>query len=101
MTVWVLTCKTRAVSRIPLAFRAISTICRFTVRRLPSVGIVQEEGATRTALLAAAVPLLALTGLAMANNIRALTVGTVQNLDDHDATQSRWGYSSFKDAQRG
>jgi hypothetical protein len=30
MTVFVLMCKTRAVSRIPLAFMAISTICCLT-----------------------------------------------------------------------
>jgi hypothetical protein len=30
MTVLVLTCKTRAVSRTPLAFIAMSTICSFT-----------------------------------------------------------------------
>jgi hypothetical protein len=62
------------------------------LRRLPRVGIVQQEGTTRTALLAAAVPLLALPGLTMADDIRALTVGTVQDLNDHDATQLLWGY---------
>src|SRR5262249_51397088 len=37
--------------------------------------------------LPAAVPLLALPSLAMADDIGALTVGTVQNLKHHDATQ--------------
>ena len=40
-------------------------------RRLPWVAIVQQEGATGTTALSAAVPLLALAGLAMADNIRA------------------------------
>ncbi len=43
------------------------------LRRLTRVGIGQQEGPTRTTLLAAAVPLLALPGLAMADDIRALT----------------------------
>jgi hypothetical protein len=55
---------------------------------LTRVGLVQQEDTTRTALLAAAVPLLALSRLAMADNISALTVEPVQDLDDHDATQS-------------
>src|SRR5262249_44714946 len=68
----------------------------FDRRRLPRVAIVQQEGATGTALLAAAVPLLALPGLAMADNIRAVTVGTVEDLEHHDATRSRWGYSALE-----
>src|SRR5215468_8100914 len=58
------------------------------LRRLTSIGILQQEGATCTTLLAAAVALLALTGLPMADNIRALTVGAVQDLDDHCASLS-------------
>jgi hypothetical protein len=58
------------------------------LRRLPDVGILQQEGATRTALLTTAVALLALTGLPMADNISALTVGAVQDLDDHCASLS-------------
>jgi len=57
-------------------------------QRLTGIRILQQEGATRTALLAAAVALLALTGLPMADNIRALTVGAVQDLDDHCASPS-------------
>ena len=68
----------------------------FDRRRLPWVAIVLQEGATGTALLAAAVPLLALPSLAMADNIRAVTVGTVENLENHDATRSRWGYSALE-----
>jgi hypothetical protein len=60
-------------------------------RRLTSITLVQEEGATGTALLAAAVPLLPLTGLAMSNNMRALAVGTVQDVEYHHVTQSCWG----------
>src|SRR5882762_8773629 len=66
----------------------------FDLRRLPWIAIVQQEGATSTALLSAPVPLLALTGLAMANNIRTVAVGTVQDLENHDATRSRWGCSA-------
>ena len=43
MTVVGLMCNTRAVSRIPLAFIAISTICRFDVQGLARVGIRQAE----------------------------------------------------------
>jgi hypothetical protein len=57
------------------------------VRRLPWIRVVEQEGPTRTALLSAAVPLLALPGLAMSDDIGAVTVGTVQDLDAHDATQ--------------
>src|SRR2546428_9324835 len=60
-------------------------------RRLAMVAIVQQESTTRTALRSAAVPLLALPGLAMADYVSALTVGTVQDLDNHDATQLPWG----------
>jgi hypothetical protein len=55
-------------------------------RRLPGIGILQREGATLTALLTAAVALLALTGLAMSDDVGALTVGAVQHLDDHCAS---------------
>jgi hypothetical protein len=61
-------------------------------RRLARVARVQQESATGTALLTAAVLLLALPGLAMANNIRIVTVGTVQDLEDHYATRSRMRY---------
>ncbi len=61
-------------------------------RRLTRAGRVQQEGTTGTALLAAAVPLLALPDLAIADDIRAVTVGTVQDLKDHDAPQLLWGY---------
>jgi ABC-type transport system substrate-binding protein len=63
----------------------------FDRRRLSWVAIVQEEGTAGAGVLAAAVSLLALPRLAMADNIRAVTVGTMQDLKDHEATQSSWG----------
>jgi len=62
------------------------------LRRLVLVVIVKQESTTRTALLSAAVPLLALPGLALVDDVRALTVGTMQDLDEHDTTQLPWGY---------
>jgi hypothetical protein len=54
--------------------------------RVTDRGLLQQEGATRTALLAAVVALLALTGLPMADAIGALTVEAVQDLDNHYAS---------------
>src|SRR5262249_42071455 len=62
--------------------------------RLPRVAIVQEEGTTGTALCSAAVSLLALPSLAMADEVGPVTIGAVQDLDNHEATRSRWGYSA-------
>ena len=50
------------------------------------MAIVQEKCTACTAWFAAPVPLLALAGLAMSDNIRPLAVGTVEDLDDHDVT---------------
>jgi hypothetical protein len=50
------------------------------------MAIVQEERAAGTAWFAASVPLLALAGLAMPDNIRPLAVGAVEDVDDHDVT---------------
>jgi hypothetical protein len=50
--------------------------------------IVQEEGTPSTAVLAAAVPLLALPGPAIADEVGAVTGGTGQDLEHPDAT--RW-----------
>src|SRR5262249_28730888 len=58
------------------------------LRRSTDIGILQQEGAPCTALLAAAIALLALTSLPMSNNISTLTVGAVQHLDDHYASPS-------------
>ena len=57
------------------------------VRGLTDVGVVQQKRTTGTGLLAAAVPLLTLPGVAMADNIRTMTIGTMQDLEDHEATQ--------------
>jgi hypothetical protein len=56
------------------------------LRGLTGVCIVQQKGAAGTVVLSAAIPLLALPGLAMPDDIGALTVGTVQDLHAHDAT---------------
>jgi hypothetical protein len=53
------------------------------------MAVVQEERATGTALLAAAVALLALRDFAVSYNIGTLAVGTMQNLDNHEATRLR------------
>src|SRR6266853_1881328 len=65
----------------------------FDRRRLPWVTIVQQECTPRTAFFSAPVPLLALPGLAMADDVGPVTVRTVQDLEKHDVTRSRWGYS--------
>jgi hypothetical protein len=61
----------------------------FDFRRLPRVALVQQKGATSPALFAAAVPLLPLPGLAMADDVGPVTVGTVQDLENHDGSRSR------------
>ena len=63
----------------------------FDRRRLPWVARVQEEGTAGTGLLAAAVPLLPLPSLAMADNSGPVTVRTMQDLENHDHTRSCWG----------
>jgi len=60
----------------------------FDRRRLPGVPILQQERTPRTALFSAPIPLLALPGLAMANDVGPVTVRTVQDLENHDATRS-------------
>ena len=62
---------------------------RFDCRRLPWVTILQQERTPRTALFSAPVPLLALPGPAMANKVGPVTVRTVQDLENHEATRSR------------
>ena len=54
------------------------------LRRLPSVGILQEKRPPASqATLPAAVTLLAFSRRAMAHNIRPVAVGTMQHLRDH------------------
>jgi len=63
----------------------------FDCRRLPRVATLQQERTPRTAFFAAPVPLLALPGQTMAHNVGPVTVRTVQDLENHEATRSRWG----------
>src|SRR6516165_228425 len=58
------------------------------------VAIVAQKGAAGTALLSAEVPWLALTGLAMSDDVGPLTVGAAQHLDDHCASPSCGCFSS-------
>ena len=64
-----------------------SVVEKHSVRRTSRVIRVR----TVMYLLSTAVPLLALTGRAMAVDVGPLTVGTVEDLENHDATRSRWG----------
>ena len=57
----------------------------FAVRRLSGVGIRQEKRPPVIWTCTAPIPLLALPCHAVAHNIRALTVGTVQCLKNHEA----------------
>jgi len=57
-------------------------------RRLTSIPLVQEDGTPSTAVRAAAVPLLALPGPAIADEGGSVTGGTGQDLEHPDAT--RW-----------
>ena len=62
-------------------------------RRLPGIAIVQQKRASAPlSTRPAAVPLFALTGDAVSDNIRALAVGAVQDLDNHDVTRLAWGF---------
>ena len=63
------------------------------VRRLPYVGVLEEKCTPTIRARPAPIPLLALPCRAMSHNIRTLTVGTVEDLDYHDAPLSRWGFS--------
>src|SRR2546428_6113761 len=66
----------------------------FDVRRLAGVGRLQEKRASVIRARPAPIPLLALPCRAMSHNIRALTVGTVEDLDHHNTTLSHWGFSA-------
>src|SRR6266704_6906432 len=55
-------------------------------RRLTSISIRQEKRAPVLWARTAPIPLLALPRHAMAHNIRALTVGAVKDLKNHEST---------------
>src|SRR5262249_26845995 len=59
------------------------------LRGLAPITIVQQKSAPSTAFFSAPVPLLAMPGLAMANDVGPVTVKTVQGLKNHNATRSR------------
>jgi hypothetical protein len=61
----------------------------FDRRRLPWVTILLQERTPRTTFFSAPVPLLALSGLAMAHDVGPVTVWTVHDLENHEATRSR------------
>src|SRR5437867_2825321 len=63
-------------------------------RRLTSISICQEKCAPVLWARTAPIPLLALPRHAMSHNIRALTVGAVQYLKNHESTLSRWSFSA-------
>src|SRR6266853_1331156 len=67
-----------------------SVVEKHSVRRTSHVIRVR----TVMYLLSTAVPLLALTGVAMADDVAPLPGRTVQDLHEHDATRSRWGSSA-------
>jgi hypothetical protein len=58
-------------------------------RGLPRVAIGQEKGTSGPRGLVAAIPLLALPRLAMADHLRAVAVGTMENMKNHDAIRAR------------
>ena len=93
ITVVGLTCKTRAVSRMPprsLPFRRFVA----SLSQVTRVGIVQQKRASSPlSTRPAAVALLDLTGGVVSDNISALAVGAVQDLDNHDVTRLAWGCS--------
>src|SRR5215831_15704932 len=71
----------------------------FDLRRLASIPIVEQKGTPGTAMFAAAVPLLALTRRAMADNICTVAVRTVQRLENHSTSQTCWGGSAARRSQ--
>ena len=61
-------------------------------RRLPGIAVVQQKGAPASfAALAAATTGFALTGRTVSDNLRALAVRTVQDLENHGGTRLAWG----------
>ena len=64
------------------------------LRRLASVDLLEETRASLIRARPAPIPLLPLPCRAMSHTIRTLPVGTVETLDPHAATRSRWGFSA-------
>jgi hypothetical protein len=89
ITVLVLTCKTRAGITHPTGMQGHLDDLLFDLKRLIPITLVQQKGAPGTAVFAAPVPLLALPGLPLADDIGPVTVRTVQDLENHEATRSR------------
>jgi hypothetical protein len=71
------------------------------LRGLTAVGVVQQKRPADTGLLAAAVALLALPGLAMADTIRVVTVRTMEDLEDHEGHPIVLGLLSCRATLRG
>ena len=63
-------------------------------RRLTSLSIRQEKGLPVLWARPAPIPLLALPRHAMSHHIRALTVGAVPYLKNHESPLSRWCFSA-------
>jgi|SRR6266581_1125862 len=63
-------------------------------RRLTSISIRQEKRAPVIWARTAPIPLLALPRHAMSYHIRAVTVGAVQYLKNHESTLSCWSFSA-------
>jgi hypothetical protein len=72
------------------------------LRRLPGIAVVQQKGVPFSfAALAAAITWFALTGRPVSDNIRALAVRTVQDLENHGGTRLAWGLLGRSHTQRG
>jgi hypothetical protein len=65
------------------------------VRRLTSVGILQEKCAPTIRARTAPIALLAFRRGAMPDDIGPVAIGTVQYLGDHRSPHSDWCVSSF------
>ena len=95
-TVVGLTCNTRAVSRMPLAFMAISTICRLTSGDCPAYAYAKRNVRPRVRACPASIPLLPFWCGAMSHDIYALAVGTMHYLRNHRCSLSHlWFYSAL------
>jgi len=72
------------------------------LRRLSGIAIVEQKRASSPlSTRKEAVASLALRGDAVSDNISALAVGTVQELDNHDVTPLGWGLIGRSHIQEG